>query len=162
VKNSPIWYRYDLSNEKQFIQCIKKLEFMVRKSMSYDSWQKRTKYPVSECPVCGESFEYVKPESHHFPKTLFDVVEDVLQKHIDLNNLDDYTDFDICQEIMDIHFKKKVGYVVLCEHCHKKFHDGVPDVCEDMPECQAKQRKIIDEFYNKEIDGNESKKENST
>jgi hypothetical protein len=157
MKNSPIWYRYDMGNERQFVQCIKKLEFIIRKSMGYDSWQRRTKYPVSECPVCGESFEFVKPETHHFPQTLFDIVEGVLQKHIDLNNLDDYTDFDICQEVMDLHFNKKVMYVVLCKHCHEKYHDNVPEVLECIDECQVKQQKLINQFYGKEIDGTADK-----
>lgn len=161
MKDSPIWYRYDLSNERQFIQCIKKLEFIVRKSLSYDSWQKRTKYAIDTCPICGESFEYVKPESHHHPRTLFEIVEGVLQKHIDLNDLNDYTDFEICDEIMQAHFKKQVDYIVLCEHCHKKYHDGVPDVCECIDEALLKQKKIVDEFYNKEISGGEKEKNTS-
>jgi len=160
ASGSPIWYKYDMGNEAQFVRCIKQLEFLVRKSMSYDSWQKRTKYAVSECPTCGESFEYVKPETHHHPQTLFDIVEGVLQKHIDLNNLDDYTDFDICQEIMDLHFHKKVMYIVLCKHCHEKYHDNVPDIIECIDECQIKQIQKIKEFYGKEIDGTADKKTN--
>jgi len=151
MKNSPLWYRYDLSNEKQFVLCIKKLEFMVRKSFSYDSWQKRTKYPVSECAICNESFEWVKPETHHHPQTLFDIVEGILQKHIDLNDISDFTDFDICQEIMDAHFQKKVNYVVLCKQCHEKYHDNHPDILEEIDAAQIAQKKIIDDFYNKEI-----------
>ena len=152
MTDSPIWYKYDLSNERQFITCIKKLEYMVRKSLSYDSWAKRSKYAVSLCPTCGESFEYVKPETHHHPRTLFDIVEGVLEKHIDINDLNDFTDFDIVQEIMDAHFQKKVGYIVLCKHCHDKYHDNVPDILECIDEAQAKQIKTIKEFYGKEID----------
>ncbi len=151
MKNSPVWYNHDLSNESQFVRCIKKLEFMVRKSFSYDSWQKRTKHPVSECPVCGESFQWVKPETHHFPATLFDVVEGILQKHIDLNDLDDYTDFQIADEIMQAHFEKKVAYVVLCKQCHEKYHDDHPDVLEEMDNAYLAQQRIINDFYTKDI-----------
>lgn len=151
MSNLPVWYKYDLSNEKQFILCIKKLEFMVRKSFSYDSWQKRTKYPISQCPLCGEGFEWVKPETHHHPITLFEVVEGMLQKHIDLDDLDTLTDFQICDEIMQSHFEKKVSYVVLCNHCHEKYHDSVPDILDTIDEAQAAQKKIIHEFYNHEI-----------
>jgi hypothetical protein len=151
MKDSPIWYKYDLSNEKQFVLCIKKLEFMVRKSFSYDSWQKRTKYPVDACPICNDHFDWVKPETHHHPQTLFDIVEGVLQKHIDLNDIDDFTDFDICQEIMDAHFQKKVNYIVLCKHCHEKYHDNVPEILDLIDEAQAKQKKEIHDFFHKEI-----------
>jgi len=34
MKDSPIWYQYDMSNDGQFTRCIKQLEFMCRKSMS--------------------------------------------------------------------------------------------------------------------------------
>lgn len=157
MKDSSIWYKYDLGNERHFIKCIKQLEFMVRKSMGYDSWQKRTKYAVSSCPLCGESYEYVKPETHHHPLTLFDVVEGVLEKHIDLNNLNDFTDFDICDEIMQAHFQKKVQFIVLCKGCHEKYHDNHPDILEVIDEAQMMQIKKIKEFYGKEIDGSADK-----
>ena len=151
MKGSPIWYKYDLSNERQFIKCIKQLEFMIRKSLSYDSWQKRSKYSVDTCPACNETFEYTKPESHHHPQTLFDIVENVLQKHIDLNDLDDYTDFDICQEVMDLHFQKKVSYIVLCKHCHEKYHNGDPSLLDIMDELTIKQKQEREKFYTEEI-----------
>lgn len=153
MKDSSIWYQYDLANERQFIRCIKHLEMLVRKSMSYAAWQKRTKYPVTECPLCGENFHYVRAESHHHPATLFDVVEGILQKHIDLNNLNDFTDFQIAEEIMQEHFAKKVEYIVLCKHCHEKYHDNVPEILETIDEAHIKQKEIINNFYNKEIGG---------
>ena len=153
MKGSSIFYGFDLSNEKQFINCIKKFEFMCRKSFSYNSWQKRTKYPVSSCPICGDSFEFVRPESHHHPQTLFAIVEGILQNHIDSNDLDDFTDFQICDEIMQAHFAKKVQYIVMCKFCHERYHDNVPDVLDCIDEAQAAQGKIINDFYNKEIQG---------
>jgi len=151
MKDSSIWYKYDLANQAHYVRCIKQLEFMVRKSMGYDSWQKRTKYSVTICPTCGESFEFVSPETHHHPRTLFDVVDDILQKHIDLNTLDDMTDFDICQEIMELHFNKKVQFIVLCKHCHEKYHSDVPEILECINEAQVNQQKKIKEFYKKEL-----------
>ena len=161
MKDSPLWYKYDLSNERQFIQTIKRLEFMCRKSFSYDSWQKRTKYPVSMCPLCGESFEWVKPETHHHPETLFAIVEGILQKHIDLNDLDDFTDFEIADEIMQAHFNKKVGYIVICNHCHEKYHDNMPDILDTIDDAYLAQKKLINEFYNKDI-SNSGKENNGT
>jgi transcription elongation factor Elf1 len=149
--SSTSWYKYDLTNERQFINCIKKLEFMCRKSFSYDSWQKRSKYAVSSCPVCGDSFEFVRPESHHHPRTLFSIVEGILQNHIDKNDINDFTDFQICDEIMQAHFEKKVDYIVLCKHCHEKYHADVPDILDVIDEAQMAQRKIINSFYTKEI-----------
>jgi len=123
-----IWYNYDLSDNSQYIKCIKHLQKIIRGSMSYDVWQKRSKIGVYICPVCGESNDYIKFESHHYPKTLFDIVDEYLQHLIDLNQIDEKTDFDVAQEIMDMHLRKDINYIVLCQYCHKKYHDNVPDV----------------------------------
>ncbi len=158
MKDSSIWYSNDLGNERQFIRCVKQMEFMCRKSFSYATWQKRTKIPISYCPVCGDDFQFVKPETHHYPQTLFAVVEGVLQKHIDLNDLNDFTDFEIADEIMQAHFAKKVAYIVLCKHCHEKYHDDMPDILEVIDEAFLAQKKTVKEFYNKDISA--SAKEN--
>jgi transcription elongation factor Elf1 len=106
---------------------------------------------VDSCPICGDSFQFVKPETHHYPRTLFAVVEGILQNHIDKNDLDNFTDFQICEEIMQAHFAKKVDYIVLCKHCHDKYHNDVPDILDAIDEAQIKQKKTINEFYTKEI-----------
>ncbi len=151
MKNSPLWYNYDLSNPTKFIRCIKQLEFMCRKSFSYAVWQKRTKYPISMCPTCGDSFEFVNPETHHWPETLFSVTEGILQKHIDLDDLDDFTDFEIADEIMHAHSDKKVNYIVLCKACHEKYHADHPDILESIDAAYLAQQKTIDAFYNRDI-----------
>ncbi len=151
MKDSSIWYDNDLSNTRQFIRCIKQMEFMCRKSFSYAVWQKRTKYPVSICPTCGDSFEFTKPETHHYPVTMFSVTEGVIQKHIDLNDLDDFTDFEIADEIMQAHFNEKVAYVVLCSSCHEKYHNDHPDILEIIDEAYLAQKKTIHDFYNRDI-----------
>jgi hypothetical protein len=139
MKNTAIWYNYDLTNEKNYTRAVKHIQKMVRQSMSYDSWQKRSKIGISECPICNISSELVKMESHHYPKTLFDVVDDYLQMQIDFDKIDELTDFDVAQEIMNQHYDGTVNYVVLCEYCHKKYHDDVPEILEVIDECWRKQ-----------------------
>lgn len=146
------WYQYDMTNQTGVVKCIKNLEFIVRKSMSYNKWQKETKYPVKSCPVCGDSFEFVKPETHHYPETLFDVVESILNKKIDNSTLYDSTDFEVSNEIMINHFLKKVNYVVLCKHCHEKYHDDVPDVLESIAKAYLTQKEIIKAYNERQID----------
>ena len=148
-KDEAIWYNYDLSNERQYTRCIKHLQKLIRGSMSYDVWQKRSKIGIQECPICGIEKDYVKMESHHYPKTLFDVVDDYMQYLIDSNQLDDKTDYDVCQEIMDMHFEKKVDYIVLCEYCHKKYHDDVPEILDIIDEKWREQKKQREEFFQK-------------
>ena len=136
-----------MTNERSFVKCIKHLVKIARGSMSYASWQKITKYPVKECPICKESFEYVKPESHHHPLTIFDIFETCVQKHIDLDDLYEYTDLQIVEEVMEKHFAREVDYIVLCKHCHQKYHDHVPDVLDAITVAHEKQKKLIKEFY---------------
>ena len=144
--NSTLWYSYDLSNEKQYFRCIKHLQKMIRGSMSYDSWQKRSKIGIDKCPICSIERDYVTFESHHYPKTLFEVVDEYLQMLIETNTLDDKTDFEVCQEVMDLHFTRQVNYVVLCKHCHEKYHDDVPEVLNIIDEKWRDQKKIIEEI----------------
>ncbi len=154
MEGTAIWYNYDLSNEKQYIKCVKHLQKMIRGSMSYDLWQKRSKWGVDACPICGIEKDLVKMESHHYPKTLFDVVDEHLQYLIDTNQLDSKTDFDVCQDIMNMHFTHQVNYIVLCEYCHKKYHDEVPDVLNIIDEKWREQKQEREKRFKK--DNNEN------
>jgi len=150
MEGTAIWYNYDLSNEKHYVKCIKHLQRMIRGSMSYDSWQKRSKIRIEICPICGIEKDFVKLESHHYPKTLFDVVDEHLQYLIDTNQLDKKTDFEVCQEIMDAHFNHQVNYIVLCEYCHKKYHDDIPEVLDVIDQKWREQKEMRENLFKKE------------
>ena len=145
------WMGNDLSSEKVYTFVIKRLEFLVRKSFRYDIWQKRSKIGAKDCPVCKENFYYLKPESHHYPLTLFDVVDNILQHHIEENDLDECTEFELCDEIMNKHFTNQVDFIVLCKQCHEKYHDHVPDVVTAMPKAQQEQKAEVQNYFNKDI-----------
>ena len=147
------WYDYDLTNERQYVRAVKHIQKIIRGSMTYNVWQKRSKIGIELCPVCGESREYIKLESHHYPKTLFDVVDDKLQMYIDLDELEEHTDFDICQEVMDDHLQRKVEYVVLCEHCHKKYHDDHPEIIDQVETAYQKQKEEREKYLKGKQDG---------
>ena len=145
------WLGQDLSSEAQYTRVIKKLEFLIRKSFQYDTWQKRSKIGVNECPICGEDMHYLKPESHHYPETLFDLVDKELQDHIYKNDLDDFNEFDICSDIMHKHLTNQVNYIVLCKQCHEKYHDSVPDVVAKMPDAFEKQKQQRHDYFNTKV-----------
>ena len=142
-----LWYKYDMGNEKQYSMCIKHIQKLVRGSMSYDQWQKRSKWGVQKCPICEIEKDYVKMESHHYPATLYDVVDNYLQYLIDTDELKNKTDFDVCQEIMDQHFLRKVDYIVLCEYCHKKYHDDIPEILDVIDEKYKEQKKERESYF---------------
>ena len=140
-----LWYNYDLSDAREIIKCIKHIQKVCRDSLEYDEWQRHCKYKdAQDCPICEDNYYEVnaKCESHHHPKTLYDIVEEVLEDHLEKNDLDDFTGYDICTEVMDLHMLKKVSYINLCQHCHKKYHAGHPDVIEKMNVIFAKRAKV--------------------
>jgi len=143
------WNGFDLSSDSQYTKMIKKIEFLIRKSFQYDIWQKRSKIGVKECPICEENLYYVKPESHHYPLTLFDIVDNKLQYLIQKNELDNYDEFDICQMVMHDHIMGQVDFVVLCKQCHEKFHDSVPNVITKMADAFKEQKEKREAYINK-------------
>ena len=146
-----LWYNFDMSDPREVIKCIKALERVCRASLEYDEWQRHCKYKDAKiCPVCNDDYydKNSKCESHHHPKTLFSIVEDILNVHLELNDLDDQTGISIVQEIMDKHLLKQVSYINLCVHCHKKYHAGHPDVINKI---EAIFRDRVQEEKNKDI-----------
>ncbi len=126
-----LWYNYDLSNARESVKCIKQLEKICRDSLEYDEWQRRCKYADAKiCPICNDDYyeNNSKCETHHHPKTLFDIVENILDNHLEKNDLDEQTGFNVVTEIMDKHMLGQVQYINICQHCHKKYHNGHPDV----------------------------------
>jgi hypothetical protein len=147
-----LWYNYDLTEPRDTVKCIKQLERVCRDSLEYDDWQKKCKYKDALiCPICNDDYyeNNSKCESHHHPKTLFDIVEEVLEDHLEKNDLDEMTGLSIVQEIMDLHLFKKVSYINLCQHCHKKYHAGHPEVAGKMALIFEKR---VKEEMDKEVD----------
>jgi hypothetical protein len=84
----------------------------------------------SFCPICGLSYEYVDPESHHHPITLFNLCVNTFQSWIDENELRNKQPLDLVYDVMQLHAMGKVEHVVLCKHCHEKYHNGLFEVKE--------------------------------
>ena len=130
------FYGIDLNDEKAFNLFIKKCEFLCRKSQEYDMWQKRTKaLAVNQnrdenkndseyCPICGIGYEFAASESHHHPITLFNLCVNQFQEWVDDQELPDKRPLDLIQEVMEKHLCDEIEHVVLCKHCHEKYHNG--------------------------------------
>jgi len=136
------WWGYDLSSPQQYSRCIKLLVRIARLTPEYAEWQKESKKGAGDqCPVCGVEYIYVKPETHHYPLTLFEVVEAKLQEYIHSNYINEITPLELIKEIMDDHLKGKIEYVVLCKTCHEKYHSQDPETMKLVEEIYQKQRK---------------------
>ena len=131
--NDGLWWDYDLTRPIEYNRCIKQLMKMCRTSIEYNVWQKRTKWGLpDDCPICGISYTIAKPETHHYPKTMYEIVEEYLQKYLQDNSLEDVTPLELVHEIMQSHFSDEISYVVVCEHCHAKYHNQDPETMDAM------------------------------
>ena len=154
-----VFYGIDLMDEKMFTLFIKKTEFICRKSQEYDIWQRRTKsFAVNQnsdpdkddsehCPICGISYEYAAPESHHHPITLFNLCVKQFQIWIDNRELNDKRPLDLVQEVMETHLCGGVEHVVLCKHCHEKYHNGEKVTREELTKIIDYKRSLKLEAY---------------
>ena len=136
------FFGIDLADEKAFRLFIKLTEGLCRRTIEYQLWAKRTKMLAHEqnedpnkddssfCPICGLSYEYVDPESHHHPITLFNLCVNTFQSWIDENDLRNKQPLDLVYDVMQLHAMGKVEHVVLCKHCHEKYHNGLFEVKE--------------------------------
>jgi hypothetical protein len=135
-KEEQLFYGINILDEREFSKFIKKTESLCRNSQEYTMWSQRTKmYSVnqnpdpekddsSQCPICSISYEYANAESHHHPATLFNLCVKMFQEWIDSNQLEDKAPLDLVQEVMADHLIGSIEHVVLCKHCHEKYHNG--------------------------------------
>ena len=151
------FFGIDLADEKSFRLLIKLTEGLCRRTIEYQLWAKRTKMLAHEqnedpekddssfCPICALSYEYVDPESHHHPITLFNLCVNTFQNWIDENELKEKQPLDLVYDVMQLHAMGKVEHVVLCKHCHEKYHNGLFEVKEAVDKIIAFKRKRQEE-----------------
>jgi hypothetical protein len=81
---------------------------------------------INECMITHESIADVSIDVHHHLPSLFTMVSALVNRN--LENNEKFCTFDICQEIMELHFQNKLGYVTLLKSMHEKFHNGKLDI----------------------------------
>jgi len=138
-----LWYKYDLADPKDLSKAIVKLKNGAKSTLEYEVWARQTKQNKntdnSKCRVCGEYYNFIKADTHHHPKTISEVIEDVINEEVMKNTMVDNTYLDMLQKIMMKHFLKDVDYIVLCTHCHEKYHNNDPVVFNKVKEIFKKQ-----------------------
>ncbi len=114
----------NFENEAAYKKFINNCESMIRKSIEYKLWRNYIVdiLQVNECAVTHENMEDVTVEIHHHPVSMYATVSAIINKHIDENT--EFCTYDICTEVIEMHFKNKVGYVALLKSMHEKFHNG--------------------------------------
>jgi hypothetical protein len=116
----------DYYDEALMRKFIKSTEAIIRQSKEYNDYLAliKTNYSIlnydNMMSHIGSGDASI--EIHHYPFTLYDIVEIVMSHHIARG--DNFTSFDLAKEIMNLHFRHEIGFVPLTTTNHELAHDG--------------------------------------
>ena len=107
---------------------IKTCEIIIRKSMEYKEYIKFLKenMHMDQCIILsnlknGDGKHY-RIEIHHEPFTLFDIVETVINRRLELG--ESISALKVADEVMDLHYSGVVGLIPLTVTMHELVHNG--------------------------------------
>lgn len=111
-------------NEKELFKFTKNCEKIIRLCSEYKEWREYLINILKNnyCFITHEINEEIQIEIHHHPISLFSVVKTIINKKLDIN--ESFCTFDICSDVIKIHFLNKIGYIPLITSMHQKFHSG--------------------------------------
>ena len=109
---------YELYDEESYEGFIKSVEVLFRKSPEYVMWL--STIDNSHCFLSGLGKESVEIEVHHYGKTLWAIVEDILDYFI--RNKIFVNSFLVCLILTDLHFNGCVDYIPVTHDIHKMLH----------------------------------------
>lgn len=114
----------NFENEVDYKKFLKNTEMLIRRCNEYKLWRDYIVdvLQVNTCMITSESMEQVSLDLHHHIPSLFSLVSALVNKKIE-DQLE-FCTFDIAQEAIELHFKNKIGYVMLLKSMHEKFHNG--------------------------------------
>ena len=116
---------WDLEDEKQLKKYFKAIERFVRNSFEYKEFIQYIKqnFGMDKCAFINSAkgTEY-KVEQHHYPFTLYDIVEIVYAKRLFYGELLDVEM--VAKEVTMLHYKMIIGLIPLSKTVHQLFHDG--------------------------------------
>lgn len=119
------FYTDNMYDGKEFNNLIKCIEKLIRQSDEYKNYigYLKNEIGLNNCAVLGNIDDSkVSIEMHHYPFTLFDIVNIVTAYRI-LNG-DLVTSFIIADEVLKLHYDNLIGLVPLCETIHDLVHAG--------------------------------------
>lgn len=117
-----------ITTDKDKAKYIKYIEKLVRSSYEYKEY---IKYLTEICEmnfcsvfesISKENIKKLKIEIHHEPFTLYDIVNIVLRRFINKNR--DINEYDIADEILQLHFRGMVGLIPVSYTVHQLIHVG--------------------------------------
>ena len=117
---------YDLNDDKDFKKYIKDIERVIRQSFEYKIFIRylRENFGMNRCAFLNVDNETsgVQCEIHHYPFSLFDIVNIVYRKRsYNGENLSVYL---VAEEVIRLHYQFLVGLIPLSETVHQLAHSG--------------------------------------
>ena len=115
-------------NEKNKSRFIKVIEMLIRGSHEYRQFiaYLKKEADLTYCSILRgldeDTFSQVSLEMHHYPFTLYDITETILNKKIRLN--EDFTRLSIANDVLNLHFSLEVGIIPLTKSMHEMAHSG--------------------------------------
>lgn len=108
---------------------ISYMERMIRSSYEYGSYigYLKNELDITKCAVTPgiDVKEYnVHLEMHHYPFTLYDIVDIMAREMIATKKTDKVSMFDICNEVMREHYNGNIGLVPLTKSAHEQAHNN--------------------------------------
>lgn len=116
------YYPTDVKKNKKF---IKRIEATIRRSEEYSNYlgYLHQEMNLNNDVIFGNiSADKAKLEFHHYPFTLYDIVEIVVNKHIKKH--DKFNSFQVSEEILRLHFQNKIGLALVAKTTHDLMHAG--------------------------------------
>ncbi len=120
---------YDLNDDKDFKKYMKDIEKLIRTSFEYKVFCRylRENFGMDKCAflanVSNEDNNYnVKIELHHYPFSLYDIVNIVYRKRS--YNHESLSVAMVAEEVLQLHYQLLVGLIPLSETVHQLFHSG--------------------------------------
>lgn len=139
----------NFEKETEFAKFSKNCERIIRTSMEYKLWRNYIVdiLGINECAITKENVSEVSVEVHHHIPSLYILIKTIINKNIEKEI--EFSTFDICLESIQLHFENKVGYVVLINSIHEKFHNGFLNIPTKM--VKGNYKEFLSE-YNRYID----------
>lgn len=127
--NSPFattFYFEDFYDEKACKNFIKATERLIRQSKEYSSYIELVRSNLHELNrdnlLSNITSADAKMEFHHYPFSLYDVVEIVMSKMV-IDGVK-FTSFSLAKQVLDLHYKHEIGLVPLTKTTHELAHSG--------------------------------------
>ena len=120
------FYFEDVYDDRACKRFIGNVERLIRQSKEYKTYIELLRTNIEELNhdniLSNITTADTDMEFHHYPFTLYDIVEIIMLHHI--ANKEKFTSFSLAKEIMELHYQHLIGLVPLSHTNHELAHAG--------------------------------------